>query len=223
MNNYSVSNKYHVEYVELKNDLYNKNNLYRLNESWIGKPRFKLVNIVRDSDDLLVYSYKQRNEEVEPCNKFIFINNEDWWIGGKDYEYKILINLESGEIYDESIHLNISRFSNRVFIWKDVEVSPDGKTLLIFGSDTTTKGVPCKFRLFDISNLFLDGIEEISLRHVIGFDHLYEFEKNSQWVSYNFNDNNSIVKKRWDYVNNIFNKTDDIIIFKKKQQFPENY
>lgn len=211
MENYSFSKKYHVEYVNLKNDLYNKSNLDKNPDVFIGKSRFILVNIVRNEDDTLIYSYKQKNEFIKPCNKFLYINNQDWWIGSKDIENKILINIDTEEVYDESIHINILCDKKEIFKWHDIEVSPDGKTLLVRGYNILTKSVSCKFRLFDISNLFLYGLQEINL---IGDNTLSEFDKDSQLITYKFNDNKSIVKLKWDYVNNCFAMTEEIIVFK---------
>lgn len=205
--------KYHVEYVYLKTDLYNKNNIGELNELWIGKSRTILVNIVNNLTDELVYSYKQRNEVFKPCNMFVSINNEDWWFGGRDCQYKIIINLNTMEIYDESIHINILDDSAKIFIWRNIECSPDGKTLIVAGYDNMLINCPCTFRLFDISKLFLDGIIEISLKNING-DKLCEFEKNSQLITYNFYDNKSIIKKIWDYLDLSFKNTDEIIFFK---------
>lgn len=214
MDTRSITTNYHVEYVFLKNDLYNKNNIGNLDESWIGKSRYILVNIVTNSTDELIYSYKQSNEIFKPCNMFVTINDEEWWFGGRDNEHKIIINLDTGELYDESIHINIIGNLKKVFKWRDIEASPDGKTLLISGYDAMTINIPCTFRLFDITNLFLDGLVEISLTHIIGIKKLYEFEKDSRWITYTFHDNKSIIKKYWDYTSSSLKNTDDIIVFK---------
>lgn len=212
----SPSKKYHVEYVYLKNDLYNKYNLGNLDELWLGKSRFILVNIINNEDNLLVYSYKQRNEIIKPCNKFVSINNEDWWFGGRDFQYKIIINLNTEELYDESRHINILDNLTNVFIWRDIEASPDGKTIIVSGYNNiliNISNISCTFRLFDISRLFIDGLIEISLKHIIGDEKLYEFDKESQWITYSFYDNRSIIKKKWDYINSYFITSDEIIIF----------
>lgn len=214
MNTRSVTKNYHVEYVFLKNDLYNKNNIGDMDTSWIGKSRYVLVNIVKNCTDELVYSYKQSNEKSTPCNMFLIINGEEWWFGGRDVEHKIIINLNTGDLYDESIHINILGNLKKVFKWRDIEASPDGKTIIVSGYDNMTTNTPCTFRLFDISSIFFDGLIEIPLTHIIGIKKLYEFEKDSRWVTYTFHDNNSIIKKYWDYTSSTLKDTDDIIIFK---------
>lgn len=207
----SKTKKYNVEFIELTSDLYKESELDHTNMDLLGKGKYIRVNLVRNCDTEIIYSYIQKNEIYKPVNKFILINGEDWWFGGKTLEYKLIINLNEIQVFDESIHLNILDDSSKTFKWCDITVSRDSNTLLVYGYNTKTRNLPGKYRLFDISSIFEDGINEILLKNK--FD-LYEYEKDGSWVVYEFYDNNSIIKKKLDFSSDNFVDTDVIIRFK---------
>ena len=168
----SPSNKYHVVIENDDNgekttyELYNSSNYKTVQE----KNKYEIIKIIRTEDNYIIHEYKQLNSS-SPLNKFIKINNEEWWFGGRDYMLKLFINCDTGEVYDDPLNREESDSykCGTEFIWTGpYKISPNGKYMLITGC---VWSFPFETKLYDISDLS-QGYKEISID-----DHLIDQNK----------------------------------------------
>ena len=112
----------------------------------------KVINKLRDDDDQVIYTYKQR-KTYRPFSDFIIINGDEWWVSGRDYMLQLFVNCVTGEVYDDPNKIeNTDEYKKgSCFIWKAWPiVSPDGKYLFV---DGCYWACPYEWKLYDISNL----------------------------------------------------------------------
>ncbi len=157
------------------------------------KDKYKIIKILNTETNTFIYEYKQFNS-TSPLNEFIKINNNIWWIGGKDYMTKIFFNCDTGDIYEDT---------KKDFIWTGpCSLSPDNKYILVYGCIWS---FPYETRLYDISDL-KNGYQEINMYDYFelkdyedsessDFDYIYKFVSNNKIDIYNINNEyiNSVI------------------------------
>jgi len=109
-----------------------------------------------DKDGKIIYEYTQIYS-TSPCNQFVTINGQEWWIGGREYQLKLLVNCETGQIFDDPDNKE-KNLSSTEFIWGgNFKISPNGHFLLVVGCMWS---FPYEWRLYDIRNMTLPNLSE---------------------------------------------------------------
>lgn len=111
---------------------------------------FLIVRIYSIDNNELLHEYYQNKFCFDSFNKFIVIKNETWWIGCRNYQYKIFINCNTRKIYNDPDNQQISNFDN-IFIWSgEYILSPLHNYIIIKGYLLDREYL---YQLYDISKL----------------------------------------------------------------------
>lgn len=151
-----------------------------------------IFKIIRNSDNHIIHTYQQ-TLGAPPLNRFVIINNNEWWFGGYDCMSKVLVNCDTNDVYTDSFDESDSdsdtdydeewcrKRTEREFIWVGpCLVSPNGKYLLMYGC---VWGFPYMYELFDISDL-PNSYKLLELNKYITYTNINKF---STWVGQHTN------------------------------------
>ncbi len=101
------------------------------------------VRRVSDGKEIVVLNRNYRNFP----HAFVQINGQEWLIAGRSYMSQTFVNLQTGQEFEpDGNHYNM-----KAFIWSDLKVSPDQKTLAVFGCVWGAPHVCCFFDISDPS------------------------------------------------------------------------
>jgi hypothetical protein len=154
--------------------------------------KYNIIKIIDTQTNKVIHSYKEYFYG-SPLNKFLKINNNIWWIGGRHYMLRLFVNCSTGEVYDDPDNREQSDEykDGYEFIWaKPFQVSPNGKMLVI---DGCVWAGPYETRLYDISNI-PNGTPMLDLyTYAINEDEDVDYCLGcDDYLSYNFNENNEL-------------------------------
>lgn len=105
-----------------------------------------------DKNGKIIHEYIQKGM-TSPINKFVTINNKEWWIGGRHYMLRLFVNCETGQVFDDPDKREQSKSykTGHEFIWAyPPKISPNGNYLLVVGCIWS---FPYEYMLYDISNM----------------------------------------------------------------------
>lgn len=197
-----------------------ENNKYKIQINRSNLTDIYDIILYNNMNNEIIYNYSQNKFCHDSFNRFIVINNETWWFGCKNYQYKILINCDKGKIYCDPDKQEFINYEN-IFIWTGpFKLSPLNDYLLIEGYIVGQRQDKI-YQLYCINDIDNKGIINVSYNNIfINIDNkgIIINENDIIFGDKYINDKNNI-KYNLHYHFNTFDNNLDIIVYISNESY----